>query len=165
MRILVISDTHIPTAAKSMPQRILEEAHRSDACIHCGDFVEFSVYEQLARIIKLYAVYGNMDDRPIKTTLPRRIIITLGGLRLGITHGKGAAENITKTVLMEFEDKIEEIDMLVFGHSHQPLDKTYENKIYFNPGSPTDKVFSPYASYGIIEVGRREIKRRIVKIE
>jgi len=37
-------------------------------------------------------------------------------------------------------------------------------KIYFNPGSPTDTIFAPYQSYGILEINGKEIKRSIVKI-
>ena len=39
-----------------------------------------------------------------------------------------------------------------------------DGKIYFNPGSPTDRVFAPYNSYGIIEIKDGKLKRRIVKI-
>ena len=42
--------------------------------------------------------------------------------------------------------------------------KEIEGKIYFNPGSPTDKMFTPHLSYGILEINGKNLKRKVVKI-
>ena len=60
----------------------------------------------------------------------------------------------------EFED----VDVIVFGHSHTPLNEVEEGVLFFNPGSPTDKVFAPYNSIGILHVDKK-IKGEIIRLE
>jgi putative phosphoesterase len=48
----------------------------------------------------------------------------------------------------------QDLQVLVFGHSHRP-ELTKENGVwYLNPGSPTDKIFTPYLSYAQMEVDK-----------
>ncbi|HTZ11350.1 MAG TPA: metallophosphoesterase family protein, partial [Candidatus Margulisiibacteriota bacterium] len=60
--------------------------------------------------------------------------------------------------------KDERADVIIFGHSHSPLNEKIGNTLYFNPGSATDKIFAPYNSYGVIEVNESGIKAKIVRI-
>ena len=53
--------------------------------------------------------------------------------------------------------------MLVFGHSHQPMNEIKDGILHFNPGSPTDKIFAPFNSYGILEINDK-INGKIIKI-
>jgi predicted phosphodiesterase len=43
-------------------------------------------------------------------------------------------------------------DMVVFGHSHIPLQAVEGNFRIFNPGSPTDKRRQPYRTLGLLEI-------------
>jgi len=164
-RILALSDTHIPTAADSLPAIIEEEAKRSDYCLHAGDFVSYSVLETLSSFKKTYGVYGNMDQEMITKELPEQQILKFEDVTLSLTHGAGHPANLISYIQNKFSERSEKIDIFVFGHSHRATDKEVEGKIYFNPGSPTDKVFAAYRSYGILEINGAEIKRRIVKVE
>lgn len=165
MRILVISDTHIPTAADRLPLIVEEEAKKSDCCLHAGDFVSYSLYETLANLTKTYAVCGNMDQDQLKAELPSVQTLKFEGIRLALTHGSGHPANLINYIQNEFISEVSKIDIFVFGHSHCVTDKEIEGKIYFNPGSPTDKVFASYRSYGILEITGKKIERRILKIE
>lgn len=164
MKILVISDTHIPAVAKSLPAIIKKEAKESDCCIHCGDFIEYQVYEKLNTYTKIYGVCGNMDSVSIREKLPQKQIIKLEDTTIGITHGRGSPNNLINHVTNEFFEELADIDIFIYGHSHKPSDEKISGKIYFNPGSPTDTIFSPYLSYGILEIEGKRIERRIVKI-
>jgi hypothetical protein len=42
--------------------------------------------------------------------------------------------------------------LVVFGHSHIPLDEQHGDLRIFNPGSPTDKRRQPHATMGLLEV-------------
>jgi putative phosphoesterase len=55
------------------------------------------------------------------------------------------------------------VDIVIFGHSHQPFNQMVKGILFFNPGSPTDEIFAPYKSFGIIEINDT-IEARIVKI-
>ena len=164
MRILVISDTHISTAKAKLPDIIVKEAKASDCCLHCGDFITYSVYENLTQLTVIHGVCGNMDGKVLVEKLPVKQILKFNGITVGLTHGGGHPENILTYIQKEFAKEVKNIDMFVFGHSHNPLNKEISGKIYFNPGSPTDTMFAPYRSYGILEISGKKIKRRIIKI-
>ena len=160
MIIGVLADTHIPDRAADLPQRIYKEFSKFDLILHAGDLVKIEVLEKLKKINKVIAVSGNMDYPEVLSTLPRREIIECGKVKIGLIHGHGYISETLKYFLKEFDQKI---DVLVFGHSHQPMNEVKDGILYFNPGSPTDKVFSPFNSYGIIEINDK-INGKIIKI-
>jgi predicted phosphodiesterase len=44
-------------------------------------------------------------------------------------------------------------DVVVFGHSHQPMDEFgVDGQLLFNPGSPTERRSSPHHTVGVLEV-------------
>ena len=162
MRIGIISDTHIPDKAKTIPAPILEAFKGVDMIIHAGDLVNLSVLKQLKTVCsKVYAVYGNMDPHDIRSHLPEKEIITAGRHRIGVTHGCGAPGSLIEQTMKVFKD--DKVDLIIFGHSHSPTNENRDGIIFFNPGSATDKIFAPFNSYGIIEING-EIKAQIIKI-
>ena len=42
-------------------------------------------------------------------------------------------------------------DLVVFGHSHIPLDHTENGQRIFNPGSPTDRRRQPRGTIGVLQ--------------
>lgn len=164
MRILLLSDTHIPVTALGLPDIIEKEARQSDCCLHCGDYIIYQVYETISQWTKIYGVYGNMDGETIKIKLPEKRILKFEGITLALTHGGGHPKKILEYVNKEFAQEYNDIDIFAFGHSHMPINKEINGKIYFNPGSPTDTMFTPYRSYGILEINGRNVRGRIVKI-
>lgn len=164
MRILVISDTHIPIAAKALPARIEEEARHADCCLHAGDMTNYEVFERLSQLTKTYAVSGNMDDDIVAQKLPQKQIIKLEEITLALTHGHGAPLSVVDYVKKTFAAEYAGIDIFVFGHSHIPCDIEENGKIYFNPGSPTDKIFALKLTYGVLDITGKKIKRRIVTL-
>jgi predicted phosphodiesterase len=43
-------------------------------------------------------------------------------------------------------------DLVVFGHSHIPLDARDGRFRIFNPGSPTDRRSQPHGTFGVLEI-------------
>ncbi len=162
MRIGVISDTHIPERTKTIPQAILEDFKNVDMIIHAGDLVDLIVIDELSAACKnIKAVYGNMDPYEVKKGLPEKEIVKIGKYRIGIMHGNGAPFRLMELMKQSFKN--DKVDLIIFGHSHTPLSEMDGDILFFNPGSPTDKIFSPYNSYGIIEINDK-IEARIIKI-
>jgi putative phosphoesterase len=161
MKIIVLSDTHIPVNSKDLPARILKEIDNADLLLHAGDFVSLELLERLKSHIAVKAVYGNMDSLEVRRALPEKEIFSVGKFKVCLIHGWGAPAMLIDAIKSKvLKDKP---DIVVFGHSHYPETKIIEGVIYFNPGSPTDKIFSPYNSFGIIEIEDR-IKTKIVKL-
>jgi putative phosphoesterase len=165
MRILVISDTHIPVSAHKLPSIIEEEARKSDCCLHAGDFITIETFELLNSWTKAYGVHGNMDDSSIIEELPLKQILKFEEITIGLIHGRGTPGNLINYINCEFYQELADIDVFVFGHSHQSMNKDIDGKIYFNPGSPTDQIFTPYRSYGILEINGKDIKSEVIQIE
>jgi len=165
MKILVLSDTHIPVAAPHLPPVIEEVARDCDACLHAGDSIEYSVIKRLGQLVQTYAVCGNMDDDDVRLKLPEKKIITLEGITIGLTHGRGAPDAVIANIDKIFADEYDKIDIFVFGHSHIATDEIINGKIYFNPGSPTDHIFAKKRSYGIIEINNKHITRKVINVK
>ena len=162
MKIVVISDTHIPDKEVSLPSRLQEEIKDADMVIHAGDFVSIEVLEKIKSLCaNVRAVCGNMDTPEMRNILPQKEIFKVGRYKIGIIHGYGAPHNLVETLSDEF--KAEKLDIVIFGHSHSALNEKIRDTLFFNPGSLTDKMFAKVNSYGIIEVNDK-IEARIVEI-
>jgi putative phosphoesterase len=145
VRLLIISDTHVPKRARDLPAPIWAEVDRADVVIHAGDWVELDLVEQLdARSTRMIACWGNNDGADIRARLPERADATLDGVRFTVVHETGAAGGRERRMSTAYPGT----DVLVFGHSHIPWDTTSETGLrLLNPGSPTDRRRQPYCTY------------------
>lgn len=161
MKIIVISDTH-KEGLVELPDKLIEAIKDSDMVIHAGDFVDLKVLEALKEISKeVKAVCGNMDGEDIQKILPKKEIFKIGKYKIGIMHGSGAPNNLVSVLSEAFKN--DNLDLVIFGHSHSAFNERIGNTIFFNPGSPVDKIFAKYNSYGIIEINGK-IEANIVKL-
>lgn len=163
MRIIVISDTHIPQTAKDIPQKIYDEIKNADLILHAGDITSLEFYNKLKALgVAVKAVRGNMDlDTQFKENIPEKELLKISKFKIGLTHGWGSPSGLLAVVEAEF--KKDKPDVIVFGHSHQPLNLNRNGILFFNPGSPTDKIFSSVNTYGVINVNDK-ITGEIVEI-
>ncbi|MFO8052668.1 MAG: metallophosphoesterase family protein [Candidatus Omnitrophota bacterium] len=164
MRILVISDTHTTEPNKNLFSELDKEIKISDCCIHAGDFTTYSIYEELSKRIKTYAVAGNMDDDLIVQKLPKKEVFNISDFTFALIHGSGTPSTIEQYIRYQFQENFEKIDIFVYGHSHQAADHKINNKIYFNPGSIGDTITTSERTYGVIEIKNGALNRSIKKI-
>jgi putative phosphoesterase len=152
MRIVVVSDTHIPKMNKKLPERLLSELKEADVILHAGDWTQMSVYEVLAAYAPTYGVAGNNDGTEIVRKFGLHKILEFEGKRIGLVHGHGAGyrKDTESRALEAFKDK--KLDALIYGHSHIPVLKRTGEMLVFNPGSPTDKRRQPFYSFGILKI-------------
>jgi putative phosphoesterase len=145
VRLLLMSDTHLPKRARELPAPLLAELPRADVVIHAGDWVDTATLDLLeSRSARLLAVYGNNDGPELRARLPEVARAELAGLRFGVVHETGAAQGRERRCAARFPD----LDVLVFGHSHIPWDTTAPGGLrLLNPGSPTDRRRRPYRTY------------------
>lgn len=163
MKIVVLSDTHIPRAAHELPARLVDEIRLADMVMHAGDFVEEEVYDQLLGLNKtVHAVCGNMDSTELRKRLNNieKTIVAAGRFKIGLIHGYGSPRDLIQTVANEFTG----VDAVVFGHSHAATNIRKNGTLFFNPGSPTDTVFAKSNTFGILEVTDKSIEGSIVRL-
>jgi uncharacterized protein len=145
MRLLLISDTHVPKRARDRPAPVWAAVDEADVVVHAGDWVDVALLDALeARAARLIAVSGNNDGPALRARMPEIATATLDGVRLAVVHETGDAKGRETRCAARFP----ETDLLVFGHSHIPWDTTAPTGLrLLNPGSPTDRRRQPYATY------------------
>jgi uncharacterized protein len=158
-RIGVISDTHIPVSAQTLPRKVYEIFQGVDLILHAGDILAIKVIDDLSKIAPTHAVQGNMDGPPTTGKFPVEQVVEVEGVRIGLAHGSGAPDDIIERLKNRFKDQ--NVQAIVFGHTHEPYNAVHDNILFFNPGSPTDAFFAPYNAVGILEVDGPKIVGKI----
>jgi hypothetical protein len=165
VRIGVISDTHL-MGGTGLPGRIPEVFEGVDRILHAGDLVAESVLEALEEIAPVLAVHGNMDYPGVRQRLPRRHVLTVEEVRIGLIHGHGVSgyilsrrdyEAMHDYLLTQFT---EPVDCIVYGHTHAAQNTRHKGVLFFNPGTATGRGAPP--SVGILTVDGRDIKGELV---
>lgn len=160
-RVCAVSDTHL--FRQPLPDEVCEiiGEQNPDVILHAGDILEMSVIEQLREISEVIAVCGNMDYGEVKKCLPKREIVEIEGLRIGLIHGWGGGNPVARVA-----EAFCNVGLIVFGHTHEPFLGISEGIAFLNPGSPTDKMFVPLNEYGkplntigVIDICNAEIRR------
>ncbi len=67
-------------------------------------------------------------------------------------------------VMVHLRAEFEQVDCIVFGHTHKPFCENIDGTFFFNPGSPFDNRFSLKNTIGYLELSGGEIKGRIVEL-
>ncbi|WP_164669792.1 metallophosphoesterase family protein [Virgibacillus doumboii] len=159
MKIIVTADTHMTDNNNLLPSRFVKELKNADLIIHAGDWKTMDVYHTLAKYSEVIGVYGNIDNEEIKDQFSTREILNVHGHKIGIVHGHGEKKTTEKRALEAFDDN--DVDVIIFGHSHIPMMRYFNKTLLFNPGSPTYKRKLPYYSFGILEIDE-EIRGEII---
>ena len=158
MKIGVLSDTHLSEPSSEFKKMIEFHFRDVEKIFHAGDFVDWSVAEYLMGLKELIGVCGNMDPFKIRKAFPQKQVVELGGFRIGLIHGGGAPFGIESRIRDEFD----EVDAIVYGHTHTPANHQGKGLFFFNPGSST-RSFWHGATLGILTLGGK-IEGEIIKI-
>jgi putative phosphoesterase len=150
MRLLIISDTHVPARARELPAELWDEIDVADVVIHAGDWVTARLLDALeARANRVVGVHGNNDGPELRERLPEIARVRLDGLRTAVIHQTGSKAGRGVRADRKFPDT----DLLIFGHSHIPWDTVTPGGLrLLNPGSPTDRRREPTGTYLTAEV-------------
>lgn len=149
MRIGVISDTHIPRRRAELPPEVAAAFAGVELILHAGDINDWSVLRQLNAIAPTEAVAGNTDPMAMAEILGYRQELELAGFRIGLTHGHlGLGRTTPERARQSFRD----VDVVVFGHSHQPYNRVQRGVLLLNPGSATDRRREPQCSVAVLSL-------------
>lgn len=145
MRLLLISDTHVPKRSRDLPSRVWDEVGRADVVLHAGDWVDVALLDALEhRANRLIGCRGNNDGPDLRARLPEEANATMEGVRFTVVHETGGANGRDERMARRYPAT----DVLVFGHSHIPWNSTAPTGLrLLNPGSPTDRRRQPHCTY------------------
>lgn len=162
VRVIVLADTHAPRRWKSCPPRVAEHLEQADVILHAGDVCTANVLDELSRFAPVHAVLGNNDGPDVAAWgAPEPLELTLDGLRIAMIHDSGHADGRPARMRNRFPDA----DLVVFGHSHIPMDTTASGIRIFNPGSPTDRRRQPHGTLGELMISDGKLtKAQIIAV-
>lgn len=161
MRVVLLSDTHAPRFWKGLPGPVGEHLVGVDLILHAGDVCVPSVLDELAAYAPVRVVQGNNDGPEVAAWgATETLELELDGLRVAMIHDAGTRQGRTARMRRRFPGA----DLVVFGHSHVPLDETGDlvdgcRVRIVNPGSATDKRRQPFRTLGLLEVADGRIER------
>jgi hypothetical protein len=158
----VVSDTHLPRFGDRLPEALARGLRRARVrlILHLGDFTGPEVPRLFEEIAPLEAVAGNNDPPALVRRFGRRKILALDGVRVGMVHGDGPRGSTIDRGVAAFAE--EPVDVICFGHSHQPVCERRGATWLVNPGSPTDKRRQARYSYAMLTIARRRVMARLV---
>jgi uncharacterized protein len=159
IRIGVLSDTHIHQVSRDFRDLLDHHLSQVDVLFHVGDYTSPVVVDFLSSK-NFHGVYGNMDPFAIKDVLPEKKIVEIGGFRFGLIHGWGSPRGLEERVLAQFND----VDVIVFGHSHKAMNEVVQGVLLFNPGTASGFSSSGVHTIGILECGDT-VKGEIVDLD
>lgn len=155
MKIAILSDTHVKKHSDKIFKFIDNLSKEADMIIHAGDYVSSSVVSKLREHKNFVGVWGNNDKGYIRDLLKEKMIIPIEGYKIGLYHGHGKSKSTLDSAYDTFIN--DRVDIIIFGHSHQPLILTKNKILMINPGSPSYKRREPWFSYVILEIQDKQI--------
>lgn len=119
-----------------MGEDVISHLREADEIWHAGDIGDLTILELLQKLGKtLRIVYGNIDDKEMRNSVPLNALFTCEGLKVFMTHIGGYPGRYTKrvySILMK-----EKPGLYICGHSH--ILKVMPDKqiglLHMNPGA------------------------------
>ncbi|MDX6407257.1 MAG: uncharacterized protein QOE13_328 [Gaiellaceae bacterium] len=129
--------------------------------LHAGDFVSAQFLRELQKLgPAVVGVCGNMDEQPLKQTLPKQRVVEVDGVQIGMVHDPGPRERREARLAVRFED----CGAVVYGHTHVPQVERFQHLWVLNPGSPTERRTAPAHSMLILNIQGTRITPELVTL-
>jgi putative phosphoesterase len=161
VRIVVLADTHIPDFVQALPNNLEPELQNADLILHAGDVTSRMVLDELSTYAPVMVALGNNDGPDVAAWGARpEVTFDVYGTTIGMLHDPGRREGREGRLRRRFP----EAGLIVFGHSHIPIDTETDGVRFLNPGSPTWKRRQPKHTFGIADVTDRRVRTRIVEL-
>jgi uncharacterized protein len=148
-RVGLVADTHVGEFLDALPEAVPEALAGCDLILHAGDMSTPDVLRPLREVAPVVAVRGDHDRGA--DHLPRRVVVTVEGVRIGLTHGSnGRAWDTGVTLAQNAAGRVVPwrralhtalvsgfgtIDVLVYGHWHAPVEDHIGSVLCICPGA------------------------------
>lgn len=150
-RVGLISDTH-----GHLDARVHQALAGVDAILHAGDVCGDAVLYELQTIAPLLvAVRGNCDHGGDAWGLEHVADVTIAGKRFVVVHE-----------LHTLAETPQDVDVIVYGHTHQPTTRRDGGVWYVNPGSASQRRRMPSRSVAVLHIcDDGSVQPRIVMLD
>lgn len=161
VKIGVLSDTHIPHRLPALPPAVprVFRAAGVSLILHAGDVDERGALDDLAAVAPVVAVRGNIHLASRSRSsphLPYAVYLDVLGHTIVLTHGHGrphewlwdkrrgfithaptpeSRDQFNRELIARNHRRFPDADVLIFGHSHRPLQQQIGRTLFLNPGA------------------------------
>ncbi len=146
----VVSDTH-----GLLRDEAVAALQGSDWIVHAGDVGGDGILERLREIAPVAAVRGNNDHGPWASRLPQTHRLEVGGVCVFVIHDL-AARAIDPVAIG--------VDVVVCGHSHQPVIERRAGVLFVNPGSAGPRRFQLPISLARLAIIREKVDAELMML-
>jgi putative phosphoesterase len=157
MKIGLISDTH----GKIHPD-VFEKFQKVDLILHAGDLDSEEILIELEALAPVYAVRGNMDHGLLASRLPETRLLEFEGVSLMLIH-QGLWGNTPSLPVQEAMAK-KKIDLVCFGHTHQPYWGQIQDTWFLNPGAAGKPRFHYPLGIALIILSKGKFDTEIISL-
>ena len=117
--------------------------------LHAGDVCTAGVLDELTQYAPVRVVLGNNDGPDVAAWgAPETATLEVEGFPVAMIHDSGPSAGRLPRLRREFPGA----GLVVFGHSHIPVDESAGGFRIFNPGSPTDRRRMPHGTIGLLDI-------------
>ena len=158
-QIVLLSDTH-----HTLDDRFFPHFEKADEIWHAGDIGSFEITDTLKKYAPVRVVYGNIDDKTIRTEFKANLYFKCEKVNVMMTHIGGYPGRYDKKILPIIEQS--NPDLFICGHSHI-LKVMYDKKnqlLHMNPGAIGDYGIHKVKTILCFTIEGKEIKNlRVVE--
>lgn len=146
MRIGLISDTHLTNPTDDLHPGVYSAFSDADLILHAGDIFSPGVLDRLEQMAPVIGIQAYPD--PPDPRLARTQVIRAEELTIGLIHNLGFPEtpiDVDRGLILPNTPPAAEIlrkkfradiDVVVFGDTHEEIVDTQQGILFVNPGSP-----------------------------
>jgi len=146
----VIADTH----GLLRPEAV-ESLRGVNVILHAGDVGDPTILQELVSLAPVFVVRGNTDRGPWADALPMTEVVEVGGVVFYMIH-----------ILddLDLDPGAAGIDVVVYGHSHQPMVEDREGVLFLNPGSAGPRRFDLPVTIARVSIGDGTLEAGILSL-
>jgi uncharacterized protein len=149
----LISDTH-----GLLRPRVHDALEGVELILHAGDVGGDGILDELRLIAPVKAVRGN-TDAPDDPLLSERIDLTLGGVRIHVSHGHELGSPTPAKLAAHYN-----ADVVIYGHTHQQQVIRIGDQLFVNPGSAGARRFNLLPSVARMTIADGEAEVQIIDL-
>ena len=153
MLVGLIADTH-----GLLRPEVFDVFHGVELILHAGDVGGREILSQLRAIAPVHAVYGN-TDRPGEPGLAGSIELSLESVTVHVSHGHELGSPTPEKLLATYG-----ADVIVYGHTHQPLIERVHGVLVVNPGAAGPRRFDLKPSVARLTLDRGRSHVELVRL-
>ncbi len=160
-KILLLSDTH-----SFIDEQILKFVKQADEVWHAGDIGDTKITDTIKKLKPLRAVYGNIDNKEIRSEFPLDNRFTVENIDVWITHIGGYPHRYNFRIKEEISNNPPKI--FITGHSHilKVMNDKKLNLLHLNPGAAGKHGFHQVRTMLRFEINKSNIENlEVIELE